>query len=138
MDRLVKALVVVLVLILSVPLLLGGLFVLMMLMGTGAVASPTCSPTASGGWRIPFAQAYQVTSEFGPRKHPVTGEWKLHSGIDLAATAKPGRVVAAGPGTVTSAGVLGGYGNAVTVDHGGGVSTLYGHQASIDPAAPDR
>lgn len=135
MDRLVKALVVVLVLILSVPLLLGGLFVLMMLMGTGAVASPTCSPTASGGWRIPFAQAYQVTSEFGPRKHPVTGEWKLHSGIDLAATAKPGRVVAAGPGTVTSAGVLGGYGNAVTVDHGGGVSTLYGHLASIDPAA---
>ena len=84
---------------------------------------------------IPFGQTYAVTSEYGWREHPVTGQWKLHTGIDLAATAKPGRVLAAGPGTITSAGVMGGYGNAVVVDHGGGVSTLYGHLAGIDPAA---
>ena len=134
MGRLMRWLGGILALLLAFPLLLGMLF-LTVVVPSGPVLGATCgTTTAAGGWMIPFRQAYTVTSEYGWRKHPVTGFWKLHTGIDLAAATKPGRVVAAGPGTVTTAGAMGGYGNAVVVDHGGGISTLYGHLASIDPA----
>lgn len=136
MGRVTRWLAAGLLLAAVTPLLLGAL-ILTLLPATPAL-SAACAPAAeaTGGWIIPFAQAYTVTSEYGWRKHPVTGQWKLHTGIDLAATTKPGRVLAAGPGTITTAGgVMGGYGNAIIVDHGGGVTTLYGHLASIDPAA---
>ena len=149
MDRLAKGLLATVVLLLSMPLLLGALMLAMLPAAMSLEPTPTaCGTGAAGGWMIPFGQTYAVTSEYGWREHPVTGQWKLHTGIDLAATAKPGRVLAAGPGlglpsimcftgpgTITTAGVMGGYGNAVVVDHGGGVSTLYGHLAGIDPAA---
>jgi len=135
-DRLAKGLLAALALLLSVPLILGALMLAMLPAAMSLEPPPAgCTASSAGGWMIPFGQTYAVTSEYGWRKHPVTGQWKLHTGIDLAATAKPGRVLAAGPGTITTAGVMGGYGNAVVVDHGGGVSTLYGHLAGIDPAA---
>ena len=135
MNRFAKTLTAALTALLSIPLLLG-MLMLAWLPAAVSLENPTpCTAAPSGGWIIPFAQAYTVTSEYGWRKHPVTGEWRLHTGIDLAATTKPGRVLAAGPGTITTAGALGGYGNAVIVDHGAGVTTLYGHLASLDPAA---
>lgn len=87
----------------------------------GAAAAP-------GALRRPVAAP--LSSSFGPRVHPVTGEHKLHAGIDLAApTGTP--IGAAAGGTVTFAGVRGGYGNLVTVDHGDGTESRYAHQATI-------
>lgn len=58
------------------------------------------------------------------------GTRRLHAGVDFGAG--PGTpIVAADNGTVVSAGWTGGYGNAVIIDHGGGVATLYGHQSRL-------
>ena len=71
-----------------------------------------------------------VTSTFGPRVHPIFGNVRMHDGVDFGAQAgTPIRAVAAG--TVVSAGVRGGYGNATIIDHGAGVATLYAHQSEM-------
>ena len=81
-------------------------------------------------WPVPFTRT--VTSNFGMRTNPVTGVYKLHAGIDIAA---PGvrntPAVAARAGTVIYAGYVNGYGNVVVVDHGGGFETRYAHLNSI-------
>ena len=65
-----------------------------------------------------------VTSTFGWR-------WgRMHEGIDIAVPSGT-PVVAAGSGTVISAGWLGGYGNLVVIDHGNGLATAYGHNSSL-------
>ena len=94
-----------------------------------------CATTlpVSGEWRPPFQQAYTRTSAFGMRFHPIKHVRKLHSGIDLVSLPGPGPVVAASAGTVTAAGYRGGYGNAVDIDHGGGITTRYAHLARIHP-----
>jgi hypothetical protein len=66
------------------------------------------------------------------RFDPISHQWKLHAGQDLASQPGPGPVVAAASGKVVSAGTISGYGNAVVLQHSGGVRTLYGHLASID------
>lgn len=71
-----------------------------------------------------------VTSPFGYRIHPIFGTRKLHTGWDLSAAAGS-PIVAAADGVVVSAGWRGGYGNAVVIDHGGGLATLYAHQSSM-------
>lgn len=76
----------------------------------------------SGGCMWP-AQG-RVTSEYGPR-------WgRMHQGIDIAAPTGSA-IYAAQSGTVIFAGSMSGYGNAVVIDHGGGFTTLYGHQSRI-------
>jgi len=71
-----------------------------------------------------------LTSRFGNRFHPIIRKWRMHTGIDISAPA--GRpIVAAESGRVMTAGWLGGYGKAVTIDHGGGISTLYAHMSDI-------
>lgn len=72
----------------------------------------------------------RITSGFGPRFHPILRRYKLHTGVDIAAPIGT-PVYAAAEGVVVHAGWLGAYGNAVIIDHGGGVSTLYGHLSSI-------
>jgi hypothetical protein len=72
-----------------------------------------------------------TTSFFGNRVHPVTRRITFHAGIDIGASAGT-RVVAVSSGTVTFAGVNGGYGNCIIIDHGNGYSTLYGHLRRID------
>jgi len=73
----------------------------------------------------------QVTSPFGWRTHPIFGTARYHSGIDIGADyGDP--IVAADGGTVIYAGWMGGYGNAVIIDHGRGISTLYGHNSSLN------
>ena len=68
----------------------------------------------------------RLTSRFGTRVHPITGKRKTHTGIDLAAPSGT-TIKAAGGGKVITASYLRGYGNTVVIDHGGGISTLYGH-----------
>jgi murein DD-endopeptidase MepM/ murein hydrolase activator NlpD len=71
-----------------------------------------------------------ITSGFGPRVHPIFGTVRMHTGIDFGAPAgTPIRAAAAGK--VLGAGDRGGYGNAVIIDHGGTLATLYAHQSRI-------
>ena len=83
-----------------------------------------CSPIGEN-WRN------VVTSEFGYRRDPFTGERRGHSGMDLAVPTGTS-VRAALPGTVTvSTYNQGGYGYYVMIDHGNGLSTLYGHNSQL-------
>lgn len=76
-----------------------------------------------------------ITSYYGTRTHPVTGKVKSHSGVDIGA-AYGTNIYAANSGTVIVAGWnSGGYGNYVVIDHGGGVTTLYGHCSSLNVSA---
>ncbi len=71
-----------------------------------------------------------VTSEFGARYSPFTGLPKFHEGVDIAAPyGSP--IYAPADGMISFAGGKGGYGNALILDHGYGVSTLYGHTSSL-------
>lgn len=71
-----------------------------------------------------------VTSNYGWRTHPILGTRRMHTGIDIGASSGTS-IKAADNGAVIFAGWLGAYGNAVVIDHGGGLSTLYGHMSSI-------
>jgi murein DD-endopeptidase MepM/ murein hydrolase activator NlpD len=72
-----------------------------------------------------------ITSGFGMRYHPILHVRKLHTGVDFGVPIGT-PVHAAASGVVVHAGWLGAYGNAVIIDHGGGVSTLYGHNSHVD------
>ena len=73
-----------------------------------------------------------ITSGFGNRLHPIQGVYKNHAGIDIAASGIYGAtVVAAADGVISLAQYNGGYGNCVMINHGNGVSTLYGHGSQI-------
>jgi len=77
----------------------------------------------------------RISSVFNPnRRHPISGRVRAHKGIDYAApTGTP--IWAAGDGRIEFAGRKGGYGNAVIIDHGKGVTTLYGHMSRFGKAA---
>ncbi len=86
-------------------------------------------PAGTGQFLFPVAGGV-ITSSFGYRVHPIYGDGRLHTGIDIGAdTGDP--IYASADGIVASAGSLGGYGNATVIEHGGGLATLYGHQSSI-------
>ncbi len=71
-----------------------------------------------------------ITSPYGWRTHPIFGTQRYHSGIDIGADyGEPIR--AADGGVVIYADWMGGYGKAVIIDHGGGVSTLYAHSSEL-------
>lgn len=71
-----------------------------------------------------------ITSPFGWRIHPIFKSRIFHSGVDIGADyGEP--IHAADSGRVIFAGWMGGYGNAVMIDHGGGMVTLYGHNSSF-------
>ena len=84
--------------------------------------APT-SPVVVGEWAAPQIGVV-MTSDFGPRD--CDGCSKFHEGIDLSGGCGTA-IYAAAAGTVTVAGSHWGYGNAVVIDHGGNVETLYGH-----------
>lgn len=71
-----------------------------------------------------------VNSPFGYRRHPITGETKLHSGQDIGSgTGTP--IWAAGKGTVSYVGYESGYGYHICIDHGNGLSTKYAHLSEM-------
>jgi len=85
--------------------------------------------SGNGQLSLPITGA-RLSSRFGPRLHPIFGTQRLHAGIDwAAATGTPVR--AAASGRVVHAGERGGYGNAVIIDHGGALATMYAHLSVI-------
>ncbi len=87
----------------------------------------------NGNFRWPLDSGFKnITSEFGYRTHPVTGVYKLHTGVDIASSGISGSTIyAAKGGTVIKAGYNRGYGNYVVINHGDGYATLYGHASSL-------
>ena len=86
-----------------------------LLRGTGIMAFPSDASTSS---------------PFGWRMHPVLGYRRFHAGLDFAAS-YGSTIRAADSGTVIMAGWYGGYGNAVIIHHGKGITTLYGHTSQL-------
>ncbi|BAY67984.1 murein hydrolase activator EnvC family protein [Anabaena sp. FACHB-709] len=83
--------------------------------GTGLFAFPSNAPTSSPfGWRV----------------HPILGYRRFHAGLDFAAS-YGSTIRAADSGTVIFAGWYGGYGRTVIINHGGGITTLYGHASEL-------
>ena len=89
-------------------------------------------PTGTLQWPLPVAGT--ITSQFGHRVDPITGEVSSHTGTDIAC-AEGTPILAAADGTVTVANGLdswgGSYGYYIQIDHGGGLETLYAHCSSI-------
>ena len=83
--------------------------------GTGFFSVPSDAPTSS---------------PFGWRMHPVLGYRRFHAGLDFAAS-YGSTIRAADSGTVIFAGWYGGYGRAVIINHGRGITTLYGHTSEL-------
>lgn len=79
-------------------------------------------------WPIPGYT--NITSQYGMRVHPITGAYKLHTGMDVGAPIGASFVAAAN-GIVSKATYNTAYGNMVIIDHGGGVQTLYAHGSEI-------
>ncbi len=78
----------------------------------------------SGGFIRPASGP--ITSGFGMRNHPILGRRRMHTGVDIGA-GYGAPIRAAAGGVVIFSGYQRGYGNTVIIDHGGGVTTLYGH-----------
>jgi len=72
-----------------------------------------------------------IGSYFGWRRHPILGYSRLHGGLDIGGRMNQ-PIIAAKEGIVILAGVNGGYGNTVIIDHGNGYASLYGHQSSFE------
>jgi len=94
------------------------------------------TPTGRARMAIPYKGGLmmpvnaRITSPFGMRYHPILHRYKLHTGVDFGVgIGTP--IHAAGNGLVVHAGWWGAYGNAVIIDHGGGVTTLYGHMSAV-------
>ena len=102
--------------------------------GGGELMSPdsTRAPTGALQWPLPVAGT--ITSQFGHRVDPITGEVSSHTGTDIAC-AEGTPILAAADGIVTVANGLdswgGSYGYYIQIDHGGGLETLYAHCSSI-------
>lgn len=101
--------------------------------GGGGGGSHYGSVTGSGNFVWPCACTY-ITSMVGYRLHPISGVWKYHSGMDIGCQYGDS-VWASDAGEVILAGVNGGYGNCIMIDHGfvngDHYYTLYGHLSSI-------
>lgn len=94
---------------------------------TGA-PSPLFPAALAAGAVSPVAG--HLTSPFGLRTDPFTGAEKEHDGVDVGAP-EGSAIRATSAGVVRSAGPRGGYGQAVEIDHGNGLTTLYGHASEL-------
>ena len=115
---------------------------------TGTTTSSAPTTQSSGGGNHGTVQwptwCTWITSYYGYREHPVYHTTKFHSGIDIGAgygdsvmAAKAGTVISVDypfPGQNTGGS---GYGNYIIIDHGNGLSTLYGHMRSISVSSGD-
>jgi murein DD-endopeptidase MepM/ murein hydrolase activator NlpD len=100
-------------------------------------ADQPLSPPEAGALHYPVPTNDEVGSPYGMRMHPILGYARLHRGADFGCRAGEPVVAAAG-GVVAIAGARGGYGNAVVIDHGGKLATLYGHNSRLEVTAGDQ
>ena len=102
--------------------------------GGGKLMPPDSTRTPTGNLQWPLPVAGTITSQFGHRVDPITGEVSSHIGTDIAC-AEGTPILAAADGVVTVANGLdswgGSYGYYIQIDHGGGIETLYAHCSSI-------
>ena len=104
-----------------------------------AAAQLAAQSTYVGGkfmWPLPAANNV-VTCPYGMRKHPITGKYKLHTGVDLRCSTGT-KVYAANAGTVTTSGYSSAWGNYIIINHGGGYTTLYAHLSRRSVAKGDK
>ena len=95
----------------------------------GGSTAPAPGSSSVSGFQWPVNGG--VSSGFGYRVHPIYGTRRLHAGLDISGgSGTP--IAAAKSGTVLSAGWRGGYGNAVVISHGGGITTLYAQQSRMN------
>ena len=102
--------------------------------GGGELMNPDSTRTPTGTLQWPLPVVGTITSQFGHRVDPITGEVSSHTGTDIAC-AEGTPILAAADGIVTVANGLdswgGSYGYYIQIDHGGGMETLYAHCSSI-------
>ena len=102
--------------------------------GSGQIITPENVPVGSGLFQWPLPEAFTITSGFGERVDPFTGESDFHTGTDIVAP-KGTPILAAADGTVTIANATdpwgGGYGYYIKLDHCNGLETLYAHCSAI-------
>ncbi len=96
-----------------------------------SVSDPGYTYTGSGAFTWPLGTSGRITSPYGNRIHPISGTYKMHTGVDIAAP-KGTPVLAAESGTVITVKELStGYGHYVVISHGSNIVTLYGHMSAI-------
>ena len=98
--------------------------------GDSGGGSSQAAVYSTGYFIFPVASYSYISSRFGERIHPITGELKNHNGMDIAANSGT-TVFAADGGKVVLAEWYGGYGNCIMIEHGNGYKTLYGHLSYI-------
>ena len=102
--------------------------------GGGQIIAPDADWAGTGIFAWPLPQSFTITSNFGYRQNPFTGEVTYHNGTDIAAP-QGTSILAAADGTVTIANGTdpwgGSYGYHVKIDHGSGMETLYAHCSAI-------
>lgn len=87
-------------------------------------------PTVTGSGQMIWPLHGEITSEYGYRTHPIYGDARYHSGLDIGGDYGEA-IVAAAAGTVIHAGWISGYGYTVIIDHGGGITSLYAHNEEL-------
>ena len=104
--------------------------------GSEGSSSSSSGKTSTGTLLWPVPGCYNVSSDYGERSDPFTGEERNHAGMDIDGYGHEGdSIVAADGGTVVTSGYNDGYGNYVVIDHGNGMSTLYAHMSGTTVAA---
>jgi murein DD-endopeptidase MepM/ murein hydrolase activator NlpD len=98
--------------------------------------SPTSDPGVNDGEKLQVPQG-TISSGFGWRADPFTGETRFHRGIDVA-LAYGRDVRAAAPGRVVFSGEQGTYGNLVVIEHQSGQQTRYAHLSAMSVQAGDQ
>ena len=93
-------------------------------------SSASSVSSGSGEMRWPVPGYRSISSGYGNRMHPIRKKTLFHSGIDIAAPSGT-NIVAAKGGTVIISRSESGYGNTVVIDHGGGLTSLYGHCSKL-------
>ena len=102
--------------------------------GGGQIINPDTDWVPIGALAWPLPQTFSISSPFGYREDPFTGEIEYHNGTDIAAP-NGTQILAAASGTVTIANGIdswgGGYGYHIKIDHSNGLETLYAHCSAI-------